>query len=304
MEAWSSFLVTKKATADVIKCISSTLIAGHNHGLEVYVPRTRLKPAGPLVLDPLPLKFRPFLKLVIDEEATGVGAANFMWSCAGVRGFHETDMCHRRDNDTHNAIKRSELQPAQAKLVFLSNLNKGPWNVGAWLQKKAEVLALYLATLKQDPKEMAMYVEGLAFDQGLDMDVLHSGEDAMPMVNFGISKWLDMTGFQKRSGSVASLVLPGLSWLVVFCGVLFLQAGAQEPQRRDDSCTLINRQPNIFDFNGLDSSTICTEHSLQQHWRMVVKVQTYNSIQCGCCVGDMLPVSPIACTQAAQVMPW
>ena len=51
-----------------------------------------------------------------------------------------------------------------------------------------------------------MYVEGLAFDQGLDVDVIHSGEDVMRMVTFGISKWLDMTSFQKRFGSVPNLV--------------------------------------------------------------------------------------------------
>lgn len=98
--------MAKKATADTIKCISSAMMAGHNHGLEVYVPRTRLKPGGALVLDPPLLKFRPLLKIVIDEDAIGVGAANFLWTCAGVRGFHETDMCHRRDNDTHNSIKK------------------------------------------------------------------------------------------------------------------------------------------------------------------------------------------------------
>lgn len=207
-QAWTSFIVNKKATADTIKCISSAMLAGHNHGLEVYVPRTRLKPGRALVLDPPLLKFRPLIKIVIDEDAVGVGACNFMWTCCGVRGFHETDMCHRRDNDTHHAIRRSGLQAVLAKITFLTKLNQGPWNVGAWLEKKAEVLALYLSTLRQDPKEMAMYVEGLAFDQGLDMDVIHSGEDVMPLVNFGISKWLDMTGFQKRSGSVLDSVWP------------------------------------------------------------------------------------------------
>jgi len=207
LQACVSFVVAKKATADMIRGISSAMNAGHNHGLEVYVPRTRLNPGGVLVLDPPLLKCRPFIKIVIDEDAIGVGAVNFLWSCAGVRGFHETDMCHRRDNDTHNSIKRSGLQPAQAKVVFLKGINTGPWGVGAFLEKKAENLVLYLQTLRQDPKEMAMYVEGLAFDQGLDIDMHHSGEDLMPMVNFGISKWLDMTGFQKRSGSVISSVL-------------------------------------------------------------------------------------------------
>ena len=204
-QAWGSFLVKKKATADTIKCLSATMMAGHNHGLEVYMPRTRLKPGGVLVLDPPLLKFRPLIKIVIDEDAIGVGACNYMWSCPGVRGFHETDTCHRRDNDCHLAIKRSGLQPTEAKTFLVNNVNIGPWGVGDFLKKKIEVLMLYLQTLKQDPKEMAMYLEGLAFDQGLDLGVIHSGHDLMPMIEFGISKWLDMTGFQKRSGSAGVL---------------------------------------------------------------------------------------------------
>jgi len=66
-----------------------------------------------------------------------------------------------------------------------------------------------------------MYLEGLAFDQGLDIDVSHSGEDLLPMVNFGISKWLDMTGFQKRSGSVVSLLWPCVRLSVGSVGFMF-----------------------------------------------------------------------------------
>ena len=165
----TSFRVQKRCAADHIRCLSSALTVGHGHGLEPYMPNTRLVPGGPLVLDPPDIQDRPFIKEVIDEDVSGVAGAIFMFSKCGVRGFFDTDNCHRYNNDFHNAIKRSFLWVIYAKLVMVASVNKGPWLGGDFLERKAETMVAMLSSVRFDPLEMANHAEGMAFDQGLTL---------------------------------------------------------------------------------------------------------------------------------------
>ena len=102
------------------------------------MPNSRLVPGGPLVLDPLDIRQRPFIKEIVDEDLSGIAGAVYMFTTAGVRGFHDTDNCHRLNNDFHHAIRRAGLWPAYAKVTQVTGLNKGPWLGGDNLEKKAE----------------------------------------------------------------------------------------------------------------------------------------------------------------------
>ena len=47
------------------------------------------------MLDPPDIQDPPFIKEVIDEDVSGVAGAIFLFSTCGVRGFFDTDNCHR-----------------------------------------------------------------------------------------------------------------------------------------------------------------------------------------------------------------
>ena len=79
------------------------------------------------MLDPPDIQDPPFIKEVIDEDVSGVAGAIFLFSTCGVRGFFDTDNCHRFNNDFHNAIKRSFLWAIFCKLVMVASVNMGPW---------------------------------------------------------------------------------------------------------------------------------------------------------------------------------
>ena len=49
---------------------------------------------------------------------------NFLLSVGGVRGFHDTDKCHRKDNNIMLALKHSGFFTSLVKLVMLANVNK------------------------------------------------------------------------------------------------------------------------------------------------------------------------------------
>ena len=169
------------------------------------MPNTRLVPGGPLVLDPLDIQDRPFIKEIIDEEVSGVAGAIFMFSKCGVRGFFDTDNCHRFNNDFHNAIKRSFLWTIYCKLVMVASVNKGPWLGGDFLEKKAEAMVAMLSSLRWDPLEMASHAQGMRFDQNLTLPPVHDQHDIEALAKITKDKWLDMASFTKRSGAVGSL---------------------------------------------------------------------------------------------------
>ena len=114
----------KRSAADLLRCASAAMRAGLNHGFEVYMPAQRLVPGGPLVLVPADLFERPFCKFVLDEAGNGIVGKNFLWSVGGVRGFHDTDKCHRKDNNIMLALKHSGFFTSLVKLVMLANVNK------------------------------------------------------------------------------------------------------------------------------------------------------------------------------------
>lgn len=200
----TSFKVQKRCSADHIRCLSSALTVGHGHGLETYIPNTRLIPGGPLVLDPPDIQDRPFIKEVIDEAATGVAGAIFMFSKCGVRGYYDTDNCHRLNNDFHNAIRRAALWIVYCKLVMLTTVNKGPWLGGDFLERKAETLVAMLSCICCDPLNMANHAEGMAFDQGLTLPPVHDPDDIHALAKITADRWLDMASFTKRSGAAGS----------------------------------------------------------------------------------------------------
>lgn len=115
----------KRSAADLLRCASSAMRAGLSHGFEVFCPLQRLVPGGPLALVPVALKDRPFVKFVLDEAGNGIVGKNYLWSACGVRGFHDTDKCHRKDNNIMLCLKTAGFFPSLVKLVMLANVNKG-----------------------------------------------------------------------------------------------------------------------------------------------------------------------------------
>jgi hypothetical protein len=175
------------------------------------MPNTRLVPGGPLVLDPPDVQDRPFIKEVIDEDVAGVAGAIFMFSKCGVRGFFDTDNCHRFNNDFNNAIKRSSLWAIFAKLVMVASVNKGPWLGGDFLERKAETMVAMLSSVRWDPLEMASHAEGMAFDQDLTLPPVHDQYDILALAKITTDRWLDMASFTKRSGAAGSLDNTGMA---------------------------------------------------------------------------------------------
>ena len=108
-QVMNSFKVQKRCAADHIRCLSSALTVGHGHGLEPYMPNIRLVPGGPLVLDPLDIRQRPFIKEIVYEDLSGIAGAIDMFTTACAWGFHDIDNCHRLSNELHRAIKRAFL---------------------------------------------------------------------------------------------------------------------------------------------------------------------------------------------------
>jgi hypothetical protein len=188
----------KRSAADQLRCASAAMRAGLGHGLEVYVAQHRLFPGQPLALIPSSLAQRPFCKFVLDEAGAGVVGRNFLWSCTGVRGFHDTDKCHRKDNNIHMALKHAGLFPAYLKLVMCANVNRGPWLGGMFLEKKAEALDLFLETALRDPQAMAQHFEGIAFDHGQDVV---AGYD-LDQVNSAAADFLELRSFRTKAMSM------------------------------------------------------------------------------------------------------
>ena len=146
-----------RATAGLLRSLASAISVGHGHGLEVYLPAQRMLPGTAVELVPPALDERPFLKLMVDMDATNLAAANYLWAM-GVRGFHDTDPAHRHDNDAMLAIKRAGLFPALAKLTMLANVNRGPWLGGGFMEQKSEAMAMHLEAMWRDPHEMASHL--------------------------------------------------------------------------------------------------------------------------------------------------
>lgn len=194
----ASFKIVKRSAGDMLRCESNALTMGAGHGYEVYMPVQRLLPGQPLALVPGEDFNRPFIKTVDDQETSGVTGKNFLWSEAGCRGFSDNDPCHRKDNDADLATRRAGLFPAKCKIMMLANVNKGPWLGGAFLEKKAEALALYLDQVPMDPMEVASMAEQVAFDRNLSTD------DAIDMdrVQLVASQWLDSSSFSTKSQSM------------------------------------------------------------------------------------------------------
>lgn len=156
-------------------------------------------------MDPPDLEARPFVKEIIDEDAAGMAGAIFMFSKCGIRGYFDTDNCHRFNNDFHNAIRKANLWIAYAKLTMVSGVNKGPWLGGDFLERKAETMVAMLSTVCGDPLEMANHAEGMAFDQGFTLPPVHDAYDIPALAEITKDRWLDMASFTKRSGAAGSL---------------------------------------------------------------------------------------------------
>jgi hypothetical protein len=160
-------------------------------------------PGAEVELIPPALDERPFLKLMVDMDATNLAAANYLWAM-GVRGFHDTDPAHRHDNDAMLAIKRAGLFPAMAKLTMLANVNRGPWLGGGFMEQKSEGMAMHLEAMWRDPNEMASHLEGIAFDHGVEPEASEL-QDLRECTLRAIKKWLDVKNFGHRSGAAACL---------------------------------------------------------------------------------------------------
>lgn len=133
-----------------------------------------------------------------------MAAAIFLFSGGRVRGYYDTDNWHRRNNNARLAVQRAGLWPSMAKLIMVAGINKGPWNQNGFLEKKAEALARYLDAIMRDPGEMAIYLDGIAFDHGHTAGTVTSTSvcDVIVQVKLAMSRWTDMRSFSHRSGSV------------------------------------------------------------------------------------------------------
>ena len=173
------------------------MFLGTGHGLDVYMAQHRLLPGQPTKLQPSEALARPLLKLMTDQESSQLRAIHFLQSATGCRAIADNDKCHRRDNDIHTAIKKSGLFASFIKILFLTNINKGPWLGGAWLEKKAESLAIFLDNLKHDMQHMEWLMPELAFDKGLPDEAGHSLEVLESLCN----NFLNMSSFNLKAGA-------------------------------------------------------------------------------------------------------
>ena len=188
----------KKSAADMLRCASAAMRAGLNHGLEVYVPVQPLEPGGPLVLVPASLDQRPFCKFVLDEAGNGVVGKNYLWSACHVRGFHDTDKCHRKDNNVMLALKHVGLFGSLLKIVMLANVNRGPWLGGMFLEKKSEALDLFVEVSLRDPKYVHDHLEGFAFDIGAD----HGPDCSLDDIQRQLANLIELRSFKNKSMSL------------------------------------------------------------------------------------------------------
>jgi len=188
----------KKSAADMLRCASAAMRAGLNHGLEVYVPAQALEPGGPLALVPESLAQRPFCKFVLDEAGNGVVGKNYLWSACHVRGFHDTDKCHRKDNNVMLALKHVGLFGSLLKLVMLANVNRGPWLGGMFLEKKSEALDLFVHVTLRDPKYVQEHLEGFAFDIGAD----HGADCSLDDIQRQLANLIELHSFNRKSMSL------------------------------------------------------------------------------------------------------
>jgi hypothetical protein len=169
------------------------------------MPNTRLVPGGPLLLDPPDVKDRPFIKEIVDEDSSGVAGAIFMYSGSGIRGFFDTDNCHRFNNDFNSAIRKADLWHIMALITHVACVNRGPWLGGDFLEKKAESMMAMLSCICCDPLEMTNHFEGMAFDRGLTLSAVQSVHDLTALAPIAVKQWLDMGSFTKRSGAAGIL---------------------------------------------------------------------------------------------------
>ena len=194
-----SLKTAKRSAADLLRCASSAMRAGLNHGLEVFVPSTRLRPGHSVILDPPAIADRPLVKFVLDEAGNGVLGKNYLWSICGVRGFHDIGKCHRKDNNFMVALKHTgSLFNSLLKLIMLANVNRGPWLGGMFLEKKAEALDMYLKATLLDPQEVSKHMEGIAFDLGQDV----ANDIDVGQVHQAIAGLLDCRTFFNKSMSM------------------------------------------------------------------------------------------------------
>ena len=174
--------------ADTLRCLSNALEAGHGHGLEVYMPATRLLPGKSMVLDPPGWTDRPFLKLLVGKAGSSTSAYNYLLSVAGLRGCLDTDRVQRMDSNAVLAVKKAGLYPALLKCDFIGSLNKGSWPGRRLLATQQEALAQYLWSVTQDPAELAVHLQGTAFDIGQSLGSANYTLDVL----LTAGKWLDM----------------------------------------------------------------------------------------------------------------
>ena len=188
-----------RASADVARALSSALQCATGYGLDIFLPGKRMVPGGPLAdLAMSPLSDRPGVKLLSDEASTNVKAANFLLSYAGVRGLHDLDKCHKKDNNVITAVKRCGLYPSMLKAAMLANVNRGPWLGGAFLEQKQESLDLYIQNMVKTPAMLAQHLEALASD----LDVTLPSQATVEDCHWAVTALMAMRSFNRKSTSI------------------------------------------------------------------------------------------------------
>ena len=77
-----------------------------------------------------PLRDRPLLITISDEESSQFRALNLLFGVMKVRGMPLPEACHPTWNDASRALQSSGLKPAILKGTLLANHYRGPFKSG------------------------------------------------------------------------------------------------------------------------------------------------------------------------------
>lgn len=112
----------------------------------------------------LPDADAPVLTLLSDEGSDQKLSHLFLASC-GLRVRLERDFLHRLDNSQNNAVSKAGFGDVVAKCVFLSRVNRTPYQSAANSHAKAEMLLQLKQIGVSDGRVLKDYERSFLFDR-------------------------------------------------------------------------------------------------------------------------------------------
>ena len=139
-------------------------------GLSQFVPSVQLLAEGRKSvtgIDLPPWKERNFVKSVMDEEATGFKAINFLAGPCGLRIYPEPEASHPMWNDFLRAVTESSLKGILLKGTLLCNWGRGPFGSHGHHQRLSGAATDLMERKCHDEQFMIQMSELLAKDRGM-----------------------------------------------------------------------------------------------------------------------------------------